>query len=308
VSAGIQLSLVLKSQSKENLEVSNSIYQNLLEQLAAERGWSERDKAVFDRWKNNVGKIESNNTPDQLQYEGGPGRGKYQYEVRDNPRGKNGSGAAEQAVNRLEALIGEDLPGVSEEEKKELKKGVNADFSKISEDVQDALFLADKAQDANTKMSSLFSGDLSERDAWLKWHWKGLEKDKQSKIDLWSREIGDQQEDPSISTQETYTEEGALPDQEEDIQPQPQQTGDRTYVIKPGDNLTQISARERVAMEDIMRANGILDRNAIQAGQELIIPGSREEAAVEQEEEDPLTKVLEEAYDYGKSKIIGLFK
>jgi LysM repeat protein len=61
-------------------------------------------------------------------------------------------------------------------------------------------------------------------------------------------------------------------------------------------------------MEDIMRANGILDRNAIQAGQELIIPGSDEVGAVEQEEEDPLAKVLEEAYDYGKSKIIGLFK
>lgn len=89
---------------------------------------------------------------------------------------------------------------------------------------------------------------------------------------------------------------------------QPQQTGERSYVIQPGDNLTQISAREGVAMEDIMRANGILDRNAIQAGQELIIPGSDEVGAVEQEEEDPLAKVLEEAYDYGKSKIIGLFK
>ena len=90
---------------------------------------------------------------------------------------------------------------------------------------------------------------------------------------------------------------------------QPEQTSDRTYVIKPGDNLTQIAAREGTAMEQIMRANAILDRNSIQAGQEIIIPGTGP-STVPEEEQDALTLAIQDAYesagkdyDYSKSQI-----
>lgn len=46
----------------------------------------------------------------------------------------------------------------------------------------------------------------------------------------------------------------------------------RLYVVQPGDNLFSIAARFRKNAWDLARANGILDLNAIYAGQALVIP------------------------------------
>ncbi len=44
------------------------------------------------------------------------------------------------------------------------------------------------------------------------------------------------------------------------------------YVVKPGDNLTSIAQQFDVPVEDILRANGLANADAIFVGQELLIP------------------------------------
>ncbi len=46
-----------------------------------------------------------------------------------------------------------------------------------------------------------------------------------------------------------------------------------TYVVRPGDSLSGIAARFNVSMAAIMEVNGITNPDALQEGQELVIPG-----------------------------------
>ncbi len=46
-----------------------------------------------------------------------------------------------------------------------------------------------------------------------------------------------------------------------------------TYVVQPGDSLSEIAQRFNVTIEAVMEANGITDPDSIREGQELLIPG-----------------------------------
>ncbi len=55
--------------------------------------------------------------------------------------------------------------------------------------------------------------------------------------------------------------------------PAPTPTPERSiYIVQPGDTMGKISTIFGVAIDDIMRANGLSDPNFLQVGQELIIP------------------------------------
>jgi len=56
--------------------------------------------------------------------------------------------------------------------------------------------------------------------------------------------------------------------------PAPTSTADRatTYVVQPGDNLSDIADELGVTMIELQEANGIEDPDSIFAGQELIVP------------------------------------
>lgn len=45
-----------------------------------------------------------------------------------------------------------------------------------------------------------------------------------------------------------------------------------TYVVQPGDTVSGIASRFGVSEESLMRANGLADRNRLEAGQQLAIP------------------------------------
>lgn len=45
-----------------------------------------------------------------------------------------------------------------------------------------------------------------------------------------------------------------------------------TYEVQPGDTLSSIAARYDVTVEDMVKANDIVDPNLIKAGQKLVIP------------------------------------
>ena len=52
-----------------------------------------------------------------------------------------------------------------------------------------------------------------------------------------------------------------------------QATAGNTYVVQPGDNLSEIAQRFNVSLAAIMEANGITNPDTLQEGQELVIPG-----------------------------------
>jgi len=45
-----------------------------------------------------------------------------------------------------------------------------------------------------------------------------------------------------------------------------------TYEVQPGDTLSSIAARYDVTVEDLVKANDIVDPNLIKVGQKLVIP------------------------------------
>lgn len=155
-------------------------YEALLSMVADQRGWDSDQAKALDSFRHNVGNHESNNVPTAKQTTGGPGRGKYQYEI----FGCGGSGASTTAVNRLKNYFKRndmDL-GLLPETDCEYLFSEDPDFSQVSEGTQDMLFLLDKVESPNTKLDRLISGEVDEAEAWADWHWGGKdEKERAAK-------------------------------------------------------------------------------------------------------------------------------
>ncbi len=52
-----------------------------------------------------------------------------------------------------------------------------------------------------------------------------------------------------------------------------QKLNDRFYKVQYGDTLNKLSKRFRVSLRSLVRANNVSDKNQIEVGQMLIIPG-----------------------------------
>lgn len=166
-------------------------YEDFLQFEAQRRGWDDQGVANFEGWRNAVGQVESRNIPTRTQGDSaqGIGRGKYQYELKPAAKDSKASGANLTAVNRLKAFLpryGYSIDDLPPADKKELSSS-NPDFSKLSENTQDIIFLADKSEASDTRLNDLASGKVSARDAWLDWHWKGDPKERQSQAAKWER-------------------------------------------------------------------------------------------------------------------------
>lgn len=147
-----------------------------------DRGWDDAKWRTFWDWAARVAIIESNDNPEAVQQPSGPGRGKYQYELK-----KGGSGANLTARNRFYRLVDADVlePTV----RRELNK-LDPDFSKLPEETQDAIFLADKHFSPVTILGDLVRHKISFQDAWLDWHWMGAPEDRPSKVYMWQSRFG----------------------------------------------------------------------------------------------------------------------
>jgi hypothetical protein len=121
-----------------------------------------------------------------LQYGGGPARGIYQYEIKGT---KDGSGASETALNRFYNYISKNnlsIPLEYEDELKNLSDKNNPDFTELSPELQSQIFYADKAL-GTIPLDKLADGSLSSRDAWVKYHWAGSEKERPDKEEQFDR-------------------------------------------------------------------------------------------------------------------------
>lgn len=166
--------------------MNNVTYNLLLEREAKKRGWGDEEIQRFESWRNQVAEIESNNIASRTQgdSETGIGRGKYQYEL---GKSGGGSGAAKTAVKRLTNYLDRNNLSLSMLPKQDIAvlQSKEPDFSKLSEETQDIIFLADKAEAKDVPLNQLVMGEISPQEAWLDWHWRGSSKERPAKMKMW---------------------------------------------------------------------------------------------------------------------------
>lgn len=161
----------------------SKLFSEVLRTEAKARDLNADDVARLLSLSRKVGEIESNNIPTRTQGDSakGIGRGKYQFE------GKAGSNAAKTAANRLLQWESKHKSlDLSKEERTELRKN-SPDFSKLSEDVQDALFIINLSIADGVPLTDIAKGVIDEKEAWIKYHWAGNEKQRPSKEQMWDK-------------------------------------------------------------------------------------------------------------------------
>jgi len=152
---------------------------NVLDIISENRG--EQHAQVLRMHGEEVAQIESNNRFDAVQKQRdtnqtkGPGRGLFQYEVSENAMGgAKGSGASKTALTRYKQFYehyGQEIPQEFKEELNRVNSD-NPDFSKLSRELQEEIFYADKER-GKMPLDELASGQLSLKDAYVDYHWIG---------------------------------------------------------------------------------------------------------------------------------------
>lgn len=152
---------------------------NVLDIITDNRG--EQHAQVLRMHGEEVAQIESNNRFDAVQRQRdtnqttGPGRGLFQYEVAENAMGgAKGSGASKTALTRYKQFYkhyGQEIPQEYAEELKRVNQD-NPDFSKLSRELQEEIFYADKER-GKMPLDELATGQLTLKDAYVDYHWIG---------------------------------------------------------------------------------------------------------------------------------------
>jgi hypothetical protein len=70
-------------------------------------------------------------------------------------------------------------------ERRRRRKKVSPDFSVLSEDTQDALFLINLSVAPNVPFTDIAKGKIPQKEAWIKYHWAGSEDEAASKSKMW---------------------------------------------------------------------------------------------------------------------------
>lgn len=128
--------------------------------------------------------VESKGNAKAKQTSGGPGRGKYQFQLGASSK------SAKQRLRNWERSRKVKLP-LSEQDEAELDKE-EPDFSKLSERAQDAIALINYTMKPSSDvMSKVAEGSVDEGEVWADLHWAGDKKDKEAKLAQWDREVAD---------------------------------------------------------------------------------------------------------------------
>ena len=153
----------------QELSAYDMLMDKVLEKTASNVGQKEVEKLMKMIAYHETGPHQRN-LPEARQAGGGPGRGLYQYELSTS----GGSGAGRTAMNRLLNVLGEEnLPKWAYKYfDKYFEPEGDVDFSELTEEQQNILFLADKLQDpirGNIGQIGVESDSLW----WAKYHHKG---------------------------------------------------------------------------------------------------------------------------------------
>tara|TARA_R110000851_G_scaffold314588_1_gene476696 strand:+ start:10134 stop:10979 length:846 start_codon:yes stop_codon:yes gene_type:complete len=146
----------------------------LIQMLIKEKGGT---KKQYLQLMNKIAHHESGGTMDPLmkQYEGGPGRGKYQFENGIHKGGQT-------AINRMFNLYKE--KGLKQPEwLTEAYKHKSFDASTLNSNQQDALFLANMKGHPKANFKNVWDGKETVEDFWANYHWTGKPSSKNYKAD-----------------------------------------------------------------------------------------------------------------------------
>lgn len=145
--------------------------EQLIDFLISKKGGSPKDyRLLMDK----IGYHESRSDPKSVQLGGGPGRGKYQFEV---GRYQGGKTAANRALKHYKDNK-KDIPDWLNN----LSKSDSVDASKLSSSQQDILFLANMLKHPKADLGKVISGAQSTEDFWANNHWAGKDKDRPERI------------------------------------------------------------------------------------------------------------------------------
>lgn len=145
----------------------------LIEKLIKEKGGSRKD---YLRLLDSIAYHESARTLDPTikQIGGGPGRGKYQFEM-----GKH-AGAITAAKRTKRYYKNNNIPVPQWLEK--ASAGDDLDVSTLTGNQQDILFLGNMREHPKADFSKVWNGQESVTDFWANYHWAGDIKDRKARV------------------------------------------------------------------------------------------------------------------------------
>ena len=154
---------------------------NTLLLLADRKDLTAEEVKRLDAVMRRVAWVESKMDPTAEQSSGGPGRGKYQFELGESTK------TLQQRLRNFEKTYGD--TGLSAEDREALAAG---DASKISEDGQDALVLVDwTMKTPGDEVGELARGEYDPKYFWATFHWAGETDELPKKLDQWDGEMSD---------------------------------------------------------------------------------------------------------------------
>lgn len=162
-------------------------YEELKKQIAE---YYKTDPKLLEESMNKIAYHESGGSmdPTQQQYKGGPGRGLFQYEqwYKHPETGEYGQAGGMTARNRLAGFFGEDVPDWLIQEGMHNPE-IGFDASRLTEEQQRMLFLADKRMTPGVQMTSENLSNLPE--FWADSHWKGPSDQRDDKISTFTSDM-----------------------------------------------------------------------------------------------------------------------
>jgi len=160
--------------NQKRLHTSDEIYNEVIKNLIEDKGGSHED---YIRLMETIAFHESAGTLDPTihQDNGGPGRGKYQFE------GKDASNRILASANRTKNYFKSKGLEIPEFVKNIITNGTG-DASTLSSKEQDILFLGDLRMKGGIDLKDYIDGNISVQDIWVDHWWAGKEEDKPERI------------------------------------------------------------------------------------------------------------------------------
>lgn len=152
------------------LQNMNEELRKLLNTIIKKKGGSYKDyRLLMDK----IGYHESKSDSKAIQKGGGPGRGKYQFEVGDNK-------GANTAINRTYKYM--QANGIKPPQwLNDAYKNKSTDASKLKDYQQDIMFLGNMMGHPKADFKNVIDGKESTVDFWSKYHWAGKNKDLEAR-------------------------------------------------------------------------------------------------------------------------------
>lgn len=156
--------------------------EKLIQKLIKEKGGSRKDYLTL---LDSIAYHESAGTldPTLKQFGGGPGRGKYQFEIGVNA----GAITAARRTKKYYTDKGIKVP----EWLQDSTKGNNLDVSSLNSEQQDILFLGNMREHPKANFKNIWDGKESIADFWANYHWAGADKDRSKRLDSFNSSLGE---------------------------------------------------------------------------------------------------------------------